>query len=212
MIALGHHHGAAHPRLDAGHAGRRSRSGRPRRSAPTRTSACGCRYCYAVRDQNRLVYQADEEFVASLPTELQGPMQRWYDRFQMRLDDAMDMFKSFTVAHHNKRRVKIQLAPANLHWCSDKALTRARRRLAQVRRADAHASGRDRIPEGICLAARRLHGAGIHRPLRPARTAADAGPRRVAERGGHRSPGRRPAPASATTARPISACARAWRR
>ena len=34
-------------------------------------------YCYAVRDQNRLVYQADEEFVASLPKELQGPMQRW---------------------------------------------------------------------------------------------------------------------------------------
>jgi cytosine/adenosine deaminase-related metal-dependent hydrolase len=25
--------------------------------------------------------------------------------------------------HHEKRRVKIQLAPANLHWCSDKALT-----------------------------------------------------------------------------------------
>ena len=27
-------------------------------------------YCYAVRDQNRLVYQADEEFVAVLPPEL----------------------------------------------------------------------------------------------------------------------------------------------
>jgi cytosine/adenosine deaminase-related metal-dependent hydrolase len=25
--------------------------------------------------------------------------------------------------HHDKRRVKIQLAPANLHWCSDRALT-----------------------------------------------------------------------------------------
>jgi cytosine/adenosine deaminase-related metal-dependent hydrolase len=35
----------------------------------------------------------------------------------------MDMFKSFHSQHHNKRRVKIQLAPANLHWCSDKALT-----------------------------------------------------------------------------------------
>ena len=80
-------------------------------------------YCYAVRDQNRLVYQADEEFVASLPRELQGPMQRWFDRFKMGLDDAMDMFKSFHAQHHNKRRVKIQLAPANLHWCSDKALT-----------------------------------------------------------------------------------------
>ena len=80
-------------------------------------------YCYAVRDQNRLVYQADEDFVASLPKELQGPMQRWFDRFKMSLDDAMDMFKSFHAQHHNKRRVKIQLAPANLHWCSDKALT-----------------------------------------------------------------------------------------
>ncbi|MDP1962956.1 MAG: amidohydrolase family protein, partial [Reyranella sp.] len=36
-------------------------------------------YCYAVRDQNRLVYQADEEFLASLPAELKGPMQRWFD-------------------------------------------------------------------------------------------------------------------------------------
>jgi cytosine/adenosine deaminase-related metal-dependent hydrolase len=81
-------------------------------------------YCYAVRDQNRLVYQADEEFVKSLPKELQGPMQRWFDRFKMGLDDAMDMFKSFHSQHHNKRRVKIQLAPANLHWCSDAALTR----------------------------------------------------------------------------------------
>jgi len=80
-------------------------------------------YCYAVRDQNRLVYQADREFVASLPSELQGPMQRWYDRFQISLDGAMEMFRSLHAAHHNKRRVKIQLAPANLHWCSDRALT-----------------------------------------------------------------------------------------
>ena len=147
-------------------------------------------YCYAVRDQNRLVYQADEEFVASLPAELQGPMQRWFDRFKMSLDDAMDMFKSFHSQHHNKRRVKIQLAPANLHWCSDGALTQALRRLGQVRRADAHASARDRLPEGICLAARQVHGAGVHRPLRHGEQAPDAGPRRVAEREGHRPAGR----------------------
>ena len=40
-------------------------------------------YCYAVRDQNRLVYQADEEFVASLPKELQEPMKRWFERFKI---------------------------------------------------------------------------------------------------------------------------------
>lgn len=80
-------------------------------------------YCYAVRDQNRLVYQADEEFVASLPKELQEPMKRWFGRFQTGLDECLGLFADLHGAHHHKKRVKIQLAPANLHWCSDKALT-----------------------------------------------------------------------------------------
>jgi cytosine/adenosine deaminase-related metal-dependent hydrolase len=79
-------------------------------------------YCYAVRDQNRLVYQADQEFVASLPAELQDPMKRWFDRIKMGLDDSMALFANLHGRHQNKRRVKIQLAPANLHWCSDRAL------------------------------------------------------------------------------------------
>jgi 5-methylthioadenosine/S-adenosylhomocysteine deaminase len=79
-------------------------------------------YCLAVRDQNRLVYQKDEEFVASLPAELQGPVKRWFERFQVSLEDFMGQFQTLHGRHQNKRRVKIQLAPANLHWCSDKAL------------------------------------------------------------------------------------------
>lgn len=79
-------------------------------------------YCYAVRDQNRLAYQDDAELVASLPPELRGPMQSWFDRFRMSLDGAMDMFASMHSAHNAKERVRIQLAPANLHWCSDEAL------------------------------------------------------------------------------------------
>ena len=81
-------------------------------------------YSFAVRDQNRLVYQRDEDFVASLPPELRGPMQRWYDRFQLSLADYISLFQSLYSRHHKKRRVKVQLAPANLHWCSDDALTR----------------------------------------------------------------------------------------
>ena len=80
-------------------------------------------YCYAVRDQNRLVYQADAEFTASLPRELQDPMKRWFERFRVGLDESMGLFGDLHAAHHHKRRVKIQLAPANLHWCSDTALT-----------------------------------------------------------------------------------------
>jgi 5-methylthioadenosine/S-adenosylhomocysteine deaminase len=79
-------------------------------------------YCYAVRDQNRLVYQADDELVASLPDELRGPMQRWFDRFKMTLEDSTAMFQQLHGQHNAKRRVKVQLAPANLHWCSDVAL------------------------------------------------------------------------------------------
>jgi cytosine/adenosine deaminase-related metal-dependent hydrolase len=79
-------------------------------------------YCYAVRDQNRLVYQADQEFIASLPKELQEPMQRWFGRFKTNLDDSMGLFRTLFARHNNKPRVRIQLAPANLHWCSDAAL------------------------------------------------------------------------------------------
>jgi 5-methylthioadenosine/S-adenosylhomocysteine deaminase len=79
-------------------------------------------YCYAVRDQNRLVYQADQDFVAGLPAALREPMKRWFDRFKTGLEDSMALFSTLHGRHQNKRRVKIQLAPANLHWCSDKAL------------------------------------------------------------------------------------------
>src|ERR1700694_4877596 len=67
-------------------------------------------YCHAVRDQNRLVYQADQEFVASLPASLRDPMKRWFDRFKMGLDDSMALFSGLHRRHENKRRVKIQLA------------------------------------------------------------------------------------------------------
>jgi cytosine/adenosine deaminase-related metal-dependent hydrolase len=81
-------------------------------------------YCFAVRDQNRLVYQRDEDFLASLPVELRGPAQRWFARLQLTLDDYVALFENLHHRHQNKSRVQIQLAPANLHWCSDAALTR----------------------------------------------------------------------------------------
>src|SRR5499433_3149722 len=81
-------------------------------------------YSYAVRDQNRLVYQRDEDFIASLPSELRGPTQRWFERFQLTLDDDIALFEGLYGRYRDARRVKVQLAPANLHWCSDAALTR----------------------------------------------------------------------------------------
>ncbi|MEJ0016235.1 MAG: amidohydrolase family protein [Acetobacteraceae bacterium] len=81
-------------------------------------------YSFSVRDQNRLVYQNDADFVASLPAELRGPVQRWYDRFELSLDDFIALFETLHGRHQDKSRVKIQLSPANLHWCSDAALVK----------------------------------------------------------------------------------------
>jgi cytosine/adenosine deaminase-related metal-dependent hydrolase len=81
-------------------------------------------YSYAVRDQNRLVYQRDEDFIASLPSELRGPMLRWFERFQLTLNDNIALFEGLYGRYRDARRVKVQLAPANLHWCSDEALMR----------------------------------------------------------------------------------------
>ena len=80
-------------------------------------------YCYALRDQNRLVYQDDKLFLENLPADLRGVMTRWFDRFRMSTTDHADLFETLLGRHSAKRRVKIQLAPANLHWCSDAALT-----------------------------------------------------------------------------------------
>ena len=147
-------------------------------------------YSFAVRDQNRLVYQRDEDFVASLPAELRDPMQRWFARFQLSLDDYIALFENLHERHQNKSRVKIQLAPANLHWCSDVALTRL-----------AETSRKYNVPLHMHLletayqkevrpSSGRLHGGGVHRSLRSAWTATYVGPRRLAERGGHRPVGR----------------------
>jgi 5-methylthioadenosine/S-adenosylhomocysteine deaminase len=79
-------------------------------------------YSFALRDQNRLVYRDDKEFTASLPAELRPALQRHFARFGLNLADYGTLFEQLRATHNNKERVKIQLAPANLHWCSDAAL------------------------------------------------------------------------------------------
>ena len=79
-------------------------------------------YCFAMRDQNMLVYEANDDFVKRLPPDLQPMMARHFARFLLQREDHSTLFGHLHGKHHNKERVKIQLAPANLHWCSDSAL------------------------------------------------------------------------------------------
>jgi len=75
-----------------------------------------------VRDQDRLVYEADEDFVKRLPAELGAGIAEHLKSQSIPLEDNFALFDALVGKVADHRRLKIQLAPANLHWCSDRAL------------------------------------------------------------------------------------------
>ena len=81
-------------------------------------------YSYGIRDQNRLVYEDDNAFIARLPADLAGEVRAFLGRTAVDLDGGMEVFEALHRRHAGSERVAIQLAPVNLHWCSDPALER----------------------------------------------------------------------------------------
>jgi 5-methylthioadenosine/S-adenosylhomocysteine deaminase len=81
-------------------------------------------YSYMLRDQNRLAYEADEAFVRRLPPDLAPDAAAFLRGHAIPVADQIDLFRGLWDAHGQNRtgRLRIQLAPANLHWCSDEAL------------------------------------------------------------------------------------------
>lgn len=79
-------------------------------------------YSMALRDQNRLVYEADQDFVARLPEELRPAASAFFQRFTVPLSDQVAVFDELLARHGNGDRIRIQIAPANLHWLSEAAL------------------------------------------------------------------------------------------
>jgi cytosine/adenosine deaminase-related metal-dependent hydrolase len=79
-------------------------------------------YAYMLRDQNRLVYAADDEFIASLPTPLASEVGRYLASQTIPLADHLGIFATLWERHGGRERARVQLAPGNLHWCSDEAL------------------------------------------------------------------------------------------
>jgi cytosine/adenosine deaminase-related metal-dependent hydrolase len=79
-------------------------------------------YSFAVRDQNRLVYEADDEFVKRVPPSLQPALAAWFQAATLPVEDHFALFEHLHAKYQQCERTKIQLAPANLHWCSDDLL------------------------------------------------------------------------------------------
>ncbi|MDA0997833.1 MAG: amidohydrolase family protein, partial [Proteobacteria bacterium] len=81
-------------------------------------------YSYSLRDQNRLVYGDDEEFLASLPADLAKELAAAIDPLKLSIDGNIKVFDRLRRVYASEDRVVIQLAPINYQWCSDDALER----------------------------------------------------------------------------------------
>lgn len=79
-------------------------------------------YSQVLRDQNRLVYEADQDFVARLPESLRPAMTAYFQRFALSLADQVAIFDELFRRHGQDALQRIQVAPSNLHWLSDQAL------------------------------------------------------------------------------------------
>jgi cytosine/adenosine deaminase-related metal-dependent hydrolase len=79
-------------------------------------------YSYAVREQNRFIYDSDDNLLAALPAHLSAQMAAYLKPQQFPFEDNMTLYDMLVAENAGQALTKIQLAPANLHWCGDNAL------------------------------------------------------------------------------------------
>lgn len=79
-------------------------------------------YSMALRDQNRLVYQDDRLFTDSVPEALRPALRAFFERFTLPLSEQVAVFEALRAELAEEPRIRLQVAPANLHWLSDEAL------------------------------------------------------------------------------------------
>ena len=79
-------------------------------------------YSFALRDQNRMIYDSDEKFIEMLPSHLRSSTSNFLRSFSLSLDEQLEVFNRLRSKYADNDLIEVQLAPANLHWLSDKAL------------------------------------------------------------------------------------------
>jgi cytosine/adenosine deaminase-related metal-dependent hydrolase len=89
-------------------------------------------YSFALRDQNRMIYAADEEFVAMLPPEHRPAMAAYFAAFALPLSEQIAVFHDLRRRWAAEPLIGIQIAPSNLHWLSDAALESTARMAAET--------------------------------------------------------------------------------
>ena len=79
-------------------------------------------YSFALRDQNRMIYDSDENCLTLLPPKHRPTLKKYFESFSLSISEQLEIFNILTEQHAKNNLIEIQLAPSNLHWLSDKAL------------------------------------------------------------------------------------------
>ena len=212
-----HHDRPAPPRL-AGR--RRSRGCGPSPTAilqaPTTTSACACRTRTRCATRTGSSTRPTRRSSARLPGRARPRASPPSSAAQaIPLEDHLGLFVDLWEARgrNTGERARIQLAPANLHWCSDDGAGGA----ARPGRAEYRVGMHMHLVETAYQKEYARRRGGHQRAPGTWRSCGLLGPgpharaRRLADRGRHRAGRRQRAPCSATTPAPTCACAAASR-
>ncbi len=81
-------------------------------------------FCSMLRDRNHLVLGDDEAFLATLPTSLAAKLRAVLDAEPVDTASQLAFFEELAAEWNRPASplTRVQLAPANLHWCSDASL------------------------------------------------------------------------------------------
>ena len=90
--------------------------------------------CY-LRNQNRVVYADDDDFLGGLPSDLAGDVRRYLSVAHLSDDDYFAFCDDMHRQYHGDAshgRVRVLLSPANAQWNSDDFLLRCKERAARL--------------------------------------------------------------------------------
>jgi 5-methylthioadenosine/S-adenosylhomocysteine deaminase len=79
-------------------------------------------FALGLRDQNYFTYEPEAELLARLPPDLAARTRALIDDLRLPLEAQLDFYDELDRRYRADARIAIQMAPGNLHWCSDAAL------------------------------------------------------------------------------------------
>ncbi|MFW8588372.1 amidohydrolase family protein [Rhizobium beringeri] len=103
-------------------------------------------FSFMIRDRNILTYDEDAKALATLPEAVRNWIAPKLDASNIPIADLMTFYRALRESWFDARpdHVRFNLAPANLHWCTDECLQTIFRDGPRNRRAGPYASSGDR--------------------------------------------------------------------